>query len=57
MPPTFFGSVMGISGLGLAWRQAEKLLDCPSLPGDIILVIGAVMLAIVGPAYIAKCLL
>ncbi|CAN0469589.1 unnamed protein product [Laminaria digitata] len=57
MPPTFFGSVMGISGLGLAWRQAERILDWPSLPGDIILVIGAVMLAIVGLAYIAKCLL
>lgn len=57
MPPTFFGSVMGVSGLGLAWRQAEKMLDWPSLPGDIILIIGAAMLAVVAPAYIAKCLM
>jgi tellurite resistance protein len=56
LPPTFFGSVMGVSGLGLAWRQAEKFLAWPSLPGDIILIIGAVMLAIVATAYIAKCL-
>lgn len=47
---------MGVSGLGLAWRQAEKFLAWPSLPGDIILIIGAVMLAIVATAYIAKCL-
>lgn len=57
IPPTFFGSVMGVSGLGLAWRQAEKFLSWPSLPGDIILIIGAVMLAVVATAYIAKCLL
>lgn len=57
LPPTFFGSVMGVSGLGLAWRQAEKFLDWPSLPGDIILCIGAAMLAIIATAYIAKCLL
>ena len=57
IPPTFFGAVMGVSGLGLAWRQAEKFLDWASLPGDIVLVIGAAMLAMVAPAYIAKCLL
>jgi tellurite resistance protein TehA-like permease len=47
MPPTFLGSVMGISGLGLAQRQAEKFFDWPSLPGYIVLIIGAVMLAVV----------
>ncbi|MFT7572204.1 MAG: tellurite resistance protein [Paracoccaceae bacterium] len=57
IPPTFFGAVMGVSGLGLAWRQAEKILDWPSLPGDIALIIGGVMLAVVASAYLAKCLL
>ena len=47
MPPTSLGSVMGISGLGLAQRQAEKFFDWPSLPGYIVLIIGAVMLAVV----------
>lgn len=43
-PPTFFGVVLGISGLGLSWRRAEELLGWSSLPGDFILSIGAVIL-------------
>lgn len=57
VPPTFFGSVMGISGLGLAWRQAETALGWPSLPGDIVLIVGAILLSIVAPAYALKCVL
>jgi len=57
VPLAFFGAVMGVSGLGLAWRQAEKILQWPSLPGNIILIIGAAMLAVVGISHIAKCLI
>jgi len=53
-PPTFFGVVMGVSGLGLAWRQAEKLMGFSTLPGDIILTIGALNLLIASPIYTLK---
>lgn len=57
VPPTFFGAVMGISGLGLAWRQAELALGWPALPGDIVLIVGAIVLSVVAAAYALKCLL
>ncbi|MBT7955546.1 MAG: hypothetical protein HN731_10155 [Rhodospirillaceae bacterium] len=53
-PPTFFGAVMGVSGLGLAWRQAERLIGFSTLPGDIILIIGALILLIASLIYAVK---
>ena len=55
-PPTFFGVVMGVSGLGLAWRQAERLMGFSTLPGDLILIIGALILLISSPIYAVKML-
>ncbi|WP_234836792.1 hypothetical protein [Sinorhizobium meliloti] len=36
LPINLFASVMGITGLGLAWREAAKSLGLPSLPGEYI---------------------
>ncbi|MBT3991086.1 MAG: hypothetical protein HON14_03160 [Rhodospirillaceae bacterium] len=55
-PTTFFGAVMGISGLGLAWRQAEVSLGWSDLPGDAILLIGAAILILATPLYLIKIL-
>lgn len=51
VPPTFFGAIMGITGLGLAWRRAEDIIQWPSWPGDLILLIGAAILLLMLPAY------
>jgi tellurite resistance protein len=56
LPPTFFGSVLGISGLGLAWRHAEVSFGWSNWPGDIVLVIGGIILILVVPLYCAKCI-
>jgi tellurite resistance protein len=53
-PPTFFVVVMGISGLGLAWRYAEKLLFWPSFPGTIILIMGSLILLVSILLYTSK---
>lgn len=55
-PSTFFGAVMGISGLGLSWRWAEELMGWSTLPGDIILSIGALILIVSTPLYGLKML-
>ena len=53
-PSTFFGAVMGMSGLGLSWRRAEELMGWSTLPGDTILSIGAVIFIISTPLYVLK---
>jgi len=53
-PPTFFGVVMGVSGLGLAWRHTEKLLNWSTLPSTIILIIGSLILLISMSLYTLK---
>lgn len=56
LPPTFFGSVLGVTGLGLAWRRAEEAWHWVSWPGDIILIAGAIILLAMLPAYGLKFL-
>lgn len=56
VPPSLFGAVLGISGLGLAWRQAERLHGWTHVPGDIILLAGFLLLAVTLIAYAAKTL-
>ncbi|WP_104668156.1 SLAC1 anion channel family protein [Ensifer adhaerens] len=36
LPINLFGSVMGITGLSLAWREATKTIGLPALPGEYI---------------------
>jgi len=57
VPPTFFGAVMGITGLAIAWRRAEEILGWPSVFGDLIFLIGAMVLILMLPTYAAKCIL
>ena len=45
---------MGISGLGLAWRRAEELMDWSTLPGDTLLLIGAAILVLSTLLYALK---
>jgi tellurite resistance protein len=36
LPVNLFASVMGITGLSLAWRMAVNLLSLPALPGEVL---------------------
>jgi tellurite resistance protein TehA-like permease len=38
-PPTLFGAVMGVTGLGLAWRKANEVLGLPEWPSHLFLAI------------------
>lgn len=55
-PPAIFPSIMGLFGLGLAWRRAGETLNLPAGPGEAIL--GAVTLLFLfsAIAYISKLL-
>lgn len=57
LPVNLFASVMGISGLSLAWRQASKLLDTSLIIADIIGVIAVLMFIALSIGYISKCIL
>ncbi|MCV2864308.1 tellurium resistance protein [Defluviimonas sp. WL0075] len=53
-PPAVFPSILGLFGLGLAWRRGSLLLDWPSVIGEIVL--GAVtgLFAFAMLAYVVK---
>ncbi|MDD9268490.1 SLAC1 anion channel family protein [Paenibacillus sp. GCM10023248] len=57
LPVNLFASVMGISGLSLAWRQASKLLGTSLVIADIIGIIGVLMFVVLSVGYVSKCIL
>jgi tellurite resistance protein len=50
-PPGLFASVMGITGLGLAWRKAHEVLGLPSMIGESLLAVGAIVFIMVAALY------
>jgi len=54
LPVNLFGSVMGISGLSLAWRQASKLFGTSPLIADIIGIVAVLMFIALSVGYISK---
>src|SRR5258708_38937261 len=54
LPAAFFGAVLGLVGLGLAWRSAARVLGAPPLIGELILVLGAAAFVLLAALYIAK---
>jgi hypothetical protein len=56
LPAAFFGAVMGLVGLGLAWRSAAHVFGVPALIGELILVLGAAAFVFLAAFYIAKIL-
>ena len=45
LPASFFGIVLGLSGLGQAWRIAVRLWDMPSAIGEGLLLLSALVWA------------
>ncbi|KRE51941.1 SLAC1 anion channel family protein [Paenibacillus sp. Soil724D2] len=57
LPVNLFGSVMGISGLSLAWRQSSKLFGTSPIIAEVIGLIAVIMFIALSIAYISKCVL
>ncbi|NOU86270.1 C4-dicarboxylate ABC transporter [Paenibacillus sp. LMG 31460] len=57
LPVNLFASVMGISGLSLAWQQASKLFGTSPVIGDIIGIIAVLMFIALSIGYISKWVL
>lgn len=51
VPITVFASVMGVGGLGLAWRKAAPLMGLPTAIGKILLAIGAALFVMAAITY------
>jgi tellurite resistance protein len=56
VPAAFFSIVLGVAGLGGAWRLAAALWDSPPLIGEAILLFAAVIWAVLVVLYAAKWL-
>jgi len=54
LPINLFASVMGITGLSLAWRQAASLLALPVLPGEVLGWTGVTIFVALATAYTVK---
>ena len=54
VPASFFGIVLGIGGLGGAWRAAHRVWHLPSLVGEALLILATLIWAIVLSLYAAK---
>lgn len=54
VPAAFFGIVLGLAGLGFAWRVAARIWSLPAPIGETILAAGAVVWAVLLLLYAAK---
>jgi len=54
LPVNLFGSVMGLSGLALAWRHSHHLFGTPAIIGEIIGWIAILDFLVLGIAYLIK---
>ena len=52
--PPIYAPVMGIAGLGIAWRIASTLLGVPTMIGEIVVAIAFALFAVVSSLFIAK---
>lgn len=51
VPVTIFAMVMGVAGLGLAWRKAETVLGASPILGDVLLLLAALLFAVAALTY------
>jgi tellurite resistance protein len=54
MPASYFGIVLGLAGLGGAWRHAALVWGLPSLTGEVLMLIAAVVWSLALVLYAAK---
>ena len=56
LPASFFGMVLGLSGLGQAWRVASKLWGMPEAIGEAVLLVSALVWLALLLTYLAQAL-
>lgn len=54
IPVSYFSMVLGISGLGLAWRLGARGGLLPSMPGEILIFLGVLLWIFLTTVYILK---
>ncbi len=54
VPASFFGMVLGLVGLGNAWRAAARVWGAPPLVGELVMLAGAGVWAAVLALYVGK---
>ncbi|ACT01563.1 SLAC1 anion channel family protein [Paenibacillus sp. JDR-2] len=57
LPVNLFASVMGIAGLSLAWREANKLLGTSTVIADVCGILAIVIFIVLSISYIVKWVL
>ena len=56
LPVNYFSIVLGLSGLGLAWRSGASVGLLPALPGEVLLLCSAAIWVFLTGAYFSKWL-
>lgn len=54
LPVNLFAAVMGVSGLSLAWREAGKVFEVPTAPGEALGWIAVAIYVAMASGYLAK---
>jgi tellurite resistance protein len=54
LPVNLFGSVMGISGLSLAWELAQRAFGAPAFVAEAIGLLALILFGVIGISYLAK---
>jgi len=49
VPAAFFGIVLGLAGLGGAWRTAHQVWNLPAVVGEVLMAMAAIVWAICPP--------
>ncbi len=57
MPASYFGMVLGLAGLGNAWRAAAAAWHLPAIIADVVFAIAGIVWALLVVLYIAKALI
>jgi tellurite resistance protein len=56
LPAAMFGAVMGLAGLGLAWRTAALALPIPAWPAEAWVLLAAIAFCVLAASYALKAL-
>ena len=54
VPASFFGIVLGLAGLGGSWRAARQVWGLPTWIGEVLMLAGALVWAVLLALYVAK---
>ena len=56
LPASFFGIVLGLSGLGQAWRLSVRLWDMPTVIGEAVLLLSVLVWAVLLVVYVLQAI-